>query len=200
MPSQTTYPQLHFQGQNYYYAPIHHVDNLTSLPFSLRILLENVMRRELRAGQKAQAEWDAILQRKIEAGIHFYPARVFGHDILGLVMLLDLVALREAVYQAGGDASRVRPMVPTDVVIDHSLQVDSWANPLAAEINLKREYERNAERFEFLRWCGANFDGVSVIPPGKGIMHQLHLEHIGQVVWTEHQGQATWLYPDSCVI
>lgn len=199
MPSQTTYPQLHFQGQNYYYAPIHHVDNLTSLPFSLRILLENVMRRELRAGQKAQAEWDAILQRKIEAGIHFYPARVFGHDILGLVMLLDLVALREAVYQAGGDASRVRPMVPTDVVIDHSLQVDSWANPLAAEINLKREYERNAERFEFLRWCGANFDGVSVIPPGKGIMHQLHLEHIGQVVWTEHQGQETWLYPDSCV-
>ena len=200
MQPQSMYPQLHLNGQAYCYAPIHQVEQLQSLPFSLRILLENVMRHALKTGQNHHDQIDAIVQRQVDAGISFYPARVFGHDILGLVMLLDMVAMREAVHDAGADANQVRPTVPTDVVIDHSLQVDSWANPLAAQINLNREYERNAERFEFLRWCGANFDGVSVIPPGKGIMHQLHLEHLGQVVWTEPgANQLNWLYPDSCV-
>src|SRR5699024_3582033 len=132
-------------------------------------------------------------------GITFYPARVFGQDILGLVMLLDMAAMREAVEDAGGDASRVAPQVPIDVIIDHSLQVDSWANPAAAEINLAREYQRNAERFAFLRWCGSSFDGVKVVPPGKGIMHQLHLEHIGRVVWEGEHDNAPVVYPDSCV-
>ncbi|MEZ2623252.1 aconitate hydratase AcnA [Paenalcaligenes hominis] len=200
MQPQSTYPQLHINGKAYSYAPIHSIEQLHTLPFSLRILLESVVRHGLRTGDTAQAEFDAIRQRQVDAGISFYPARVFGHDILGLVMLLDMVAMREAVHAAGGDASRVRPTVATDVVIDHSLQVDSWANPLAAEINLRREFERNGERFEFLRWCGANFEGVSVIPPGKGIMHQLHLEHLGQVVWHDDKNADTpWLYPDSCV-
>ncbi len=200
MQPQSTYPQLVINGKTYCYAPIHSIDSLHGLPFSLRIVLENVVRHALRSGQDPSEAIRAIAQRQVNAGISFYPARVFGHDILGLVMLLDLVAMREAVHQAGGQASQVRPKVRTDVVIDHSLQVDSWANPLAAEINLQKEYERNAERFEFLRWCGANFDGVSVIPPGKGIMHQLHLEHLGQVVWTEQTAdQPSWVYPDSCV-
>lgn len=191
--------QIH--GRSFNYVPIHTIPGIDQLPFSLRIVLENVLRQTATKGIDNHREIQAILNRDVDAGILFYPARVFGHDILGLVMLLDMVAMREAVHHAGGDASQVRPTVPTDVVIDHSLQVDSWANPLAAEINLKKEYERNAERFAFLRWCGANFEGVNVIPPGKGIMHQLHIEHIGQVVGAtplQDKG-ATLLFPDSCV-
>lgn len=197
---------LEINGKTFHYVPIHHIDNIDALPFSLRILLENVLRQASTKGVQNDKEVKAILHQEVETGISIYPTRVFGHDILGLVMLLDMVAMREAVHDAGGDATQVRPRVPTDVVIDHSLQVDSWANPLAAEINLKREYERNAERFEFLRWCGANFDGVSVIPPGKGIMHQLHIEKIGQVVWAEtatgtdtNSTSPVILSPDTCV-
>lgn len=193
--------QMEINGKAFNYVPIHDISSVETLPFSLRILLENALRQTALKGTDNHNEIQAILNREVDAGISFYPARVFGHDILGLVMLLDMVAMREAVHAYGADATRVRPTVPTDVVIDHSLQVDSWANPLAAQINLNREYERNAERFEFLRWCGANFDGVSVIPPGKGIMHQLHLEQIGQVVWAENQlkEDPSLLYPDSCV-
>ena len=107
-------------------------------------------------------------------------------------MLLDMAAMRDAVEQAGGDPSTVSPKVAVDVIIDHSLQVDSWANPDAARINLAREYERNGERFAFLRWCASSFDGVRVVPPGKGIMHQLHIENIGRVVWTKDD----LAYPD----
>lgn len=195
--------QLEINHQTFNYVPIHSIKDIERLPFSLRILLENTLRQKLTQQIDNDNEIKAILNRDTGADIHFFPARVFGHDILGLVMLLDMVAMREAVHAAGGDVSRVRPVVPTDVVIDHSLQVDSWANPLAAEMNLRREYERNAERFSFLRWCGANFDGVSVIPPGKGIMHQLHIEQIGQVVYTDKNNSISTdhhlLYPDSCV-
>lgn len=195
--------QLQINEKTFNYVPIHSIKNIDLLPFSLRILLENALRQKLIQSLDNDNEIQAILNRDTGADVHFSPARVFGHDILGLVMLLDMVAMREAVHASGGDASKVRPVVPTDVVIDHSLQVDSWANPLAAEINLRREYERNTERFSFLRWCGSNFDGVSVIPPGKGIMHQLHIEQIGQVVWTEKENNASLdhdlLYPDSCV-
>lgn len=201
MTLQPKLQQMQINGKAFSYLPIHDIPDLEILPFSLRVLLENVLRQHVLRGLDNHNEIRAILNREIDAGISFYPARVFGHDILGLVMLLDMVAMREAVHDHGADATKVRPTVPTDVVIDHSLQVDSWANPLAAEFNLRREYERNAERFAFLRWCGANFDGVSVIPPGKGIMHQLHLEQIGQVVWTDSEALApqSMLYPDSCV-
>lgn len=185
--------------KSYCYAPIHQFANVETLPYSLRIVLENLVRQQAQHGRDTQSQVQAVLNRQVGTAIDFYPSRVFGHDILGLVMLLDMVALREAVTEAGGDANDVRPHVPTDVVIDHSLQVDSWANPEAAALNLAIEYQRNEERFKFLRWCGSNFDGVSVIPPGKGIMHQLHLEHIGQVVdQTDFDGTPV-LSPDSCV-
>ncbi len=199
MQPTTASKTIQINGKAYTYAPIGAVPGVEKLPFSLRVLLENVVRSGVQKNFR-QDEFNAIIQRQVDAGLNFYPARVFGHDILGLVMLLDMVAMREAVHAAGADPNKVRPTVPTDVVIDHSVQVDSWANPLAAEINLRREYERNSERFEFLRWCGANFDGVSVIPPGKGIMHQIHLEHLGQVVYIDDKGsEGVWLYPDSCV-
>ncbi len=181
------------------YVPIADVPGVDKLPFSLRVLLENLLRQAAVRGTDVQAELDSLMQRRAGDGITFYPARVFGQDILGLVMLLDMAAMREAVEDAGGDASQVVPQVPIDVIIDHSLQVDSWANPAAAEINLAREYQRNGERFAFLRWCGSSFDGVRVVPPGKGIMHQLHLENIGRVVWVNDKDGTEIAYPDSCV-
>ena len=182
------------------YVPIAHVPGVDALPFSLRILLENLLRQAAIDGADTQAEIGALLAREAGAGVTFYPARVFGQDILGLVMLLDMAAMRDAVEKAGGDPSAVSPKVAVDVIIDHSLQIDSWANPDAARINLAREYERNGERFAFLRWCASSFDGVRVVPPGKGIMHQLHIENIGRVVWTRPGPDGIELaYPDSCV-
>ncbi len=182
------------------YVPISGVEGVDSLPFSLRVLLENLLRQAAVDGADTAAEVTALMARQAGAGVTFYPARVFGQDILGLVMLLDMAAMRDGVEQAGGDPTRVSPRVAVDVIIDHSLQVDSWANPDAARINLAREYERNGERFAFLRWCASSFDGVRVVPPGKGIMHQLHIENIGRVVWTRKQEAAEDLaYPDSCV-
>ena len=182
------------------YVPIGGIPGVDALPFSLRILLENLLRQAAMDGADTQAEIQALLARQAGAGVTFFPARVFGQDILGLVMLLDMAAMRDAVEQAGGDPRSVSPKVAVDVIIDHSLQVDSWANADAARINLAREYERNGERFAFLRWCASSFDGVRVVPPGKGIMHQLHIENIGRVVWTRKQdGGDDLAYPDSCV-
>jgi aconitate hydratase len=177
------------------YVPIAGVEGVDRLPFSLRVLLENLLRQAALHGADTGAEVAALMAREAGAGVTFFPARVFGQDILGLVMLLDMAAMRDGVEKAGGDPAQVSPKVAVDVIIDHSLQVDSWANPDAARINLAREYERNGERFAFLRWCASTFDGVRVVPPGKGIMHQLHIENIGRVVWTD----GDLAYPDSCV-
>ncbi len=177
------------------YVPIADAPGVEALPFSLRVLLENLLRQHTVNGADTAAEIDALMTRQAGAGVTFYPARVFGQDILGLVMLLDMAAMRDGIEAAGGDPTQVSPKVAVDVIIDHSLQVDSWANPDAAAINLRREYERNGERFAFLRWCASSFDGVRVVPPGKGIMHQLHIENIGRVVWTD----GDFAYPDSCV-
>ena len=177
------------------YVSVADVPGVDHLPFSLRILLENLLRQAAVHGADTAAEVEALMARRVDAGVTFFPARVFGQDILGLVMLLDMAAMRDGVERAGGDPAQVSPKVAVDVIIDHSLQVDSWANPDAARINLAREYERNGERFAFLRWCASSFDGVRVVPPGKGIMHQLHIENIGRVVWTD----GDLAYPDSCV-
>lgn len=190
---------LHINGRTVRYVPINAIPGIDRLPFSLRVLLENLMRQAVTKGTDVSTEVASLMGRKAGDGITFFPARVFGQDILGLVMLLDMAAMREAVQEAGGDPAQVRPQVPIDVIIDHSLQVDSWANPAAADINLAREYQRNGERFAFLRWCGSSFDGVRVVPPGKGIMHQLHLENIGRVVWSTDVDGDEMVYPDSCV-
>ncbi|MEN9545169.1 MAG: aconitate hydratase 1 [Pseudomonadota bacterium] len=198
--------QLRLGDRHLNYVPVAKVPGVEKLPFSLRILLENLLRQAARGRQSWDAARDqvqAVLERRAGAGITFYPVRVFGQDILGKVMLVDMAALRDAVAEAGGDPSTVSPRVPVDVIIDHSLQVDRWASDDAARVNLQREYERNAERFAFLRWCSESFDGVRVVPPGKGIMHQIHIEHIAQVVWTERSDASgtsqEWILPDTCV-
>ena len=180
------------------YVSIADIEGVDELPFSLRILLENLLRQASR-GIDTQAEIDALLARRVGSGLSFYPVRVYGQDILGQVMLVDMAGIRDAVADAGGDPSQVSPKVPVDVIIDHSLQVDSWATPNARRINLEREYERNGERFAFLRWCSSSFEGVRIVPPGKGIMHQIHLEYIGKVVWTEKNADGELAIPDTCV-
>ncbi len=199
MNSNPVLQKLDVNGRAVNYVPISDVPGIDTLPFSLRVLLENLKRQAAVRGADIATEIDSLLNRRVGDGITFYPARVFGQDILGLVMLLDMAAMREGVEAAGGDPAQVSPKVPIDVIIDHSLQVDSWANPDAAKINLAREYQRNGERFAFLRWCASNFDGVRVVPPGKGIMHQLHIESIGRVVWADQDGDSELVYPDSCV-
>jgi aconitate hydratase len=203
--------QLSVSGRNLHFVSIAGVPGIDTLPFSLRVLLENLMRQAAR-GADVREELQALRERRVGAGITFYPVRVFGQDILGKVMLVDMAGLRDAVAEAGGDPAAVSPKVPVDVIIDHSLQVDRWASADAAAVNLQREYERNAERFAFLRWCSESFDGVRVVPPGKGIMHQIHIEHIAKVVWTEQRKQAVpaglagqvgeieeWAVPDTCI-
>jgi aconitate hydratase len=190
--------QLALADRSVRYVSMAHVEGIDDLPFSLRILLENLLRQASR-GVDTQAEIDALLARRVGSGLSFYPVRVYGQDILGQVMLVDMAGIRDAVADAGGDPSQVSPKVPVDVIIDHSLQVDSWATPNARRINLEREYERNAERFAFLRWCSSSFEGVRIVPPGKGIMHQIHLEYIGKVVWTEKTADGELAIPDTCV-
>lgn len=199
MTTKPALQELNINGRTVSYVPISDVPGIDTLPFSLRVLLENLKRQAAVRGIDISTELDSLLNRRAGDGITFYPARVFGQDILGLVMLLDMAAMREGVEAAGGNPALVSPKVPIDVIIDHSLQVDSWANPDAAKINLAREYQRNGERFAFLRWCASNFDGVQVVPPGKGIMHQLHLEGIGRVVWADQTDDGELVYPDSCV-
>lgn len=189
---------LPLTGRTVRYVPIAGLPGIERLPFSLRILMENLLRQATR-GEDTQAEVDALLARKVGAGLSFYPTRIFGQDILGQVMLVDMAGIRDAVADAGGDPKKVSPKVPVDVIIDHSLQVDRWASPDARRFNLEREYQRNAERFAFLRWCSSSFDGVRIVPPGKGIMHQIHLEYIGKVVWTEKTDVGELATPDTCV-
>lgn len=189
---------LEVEGQTHRYVAIADIPGVEQLPFSLRIVLENVARQAIR-GEDVERQVHDLLARRVGAGLSFYPGRIFGQDILGQVMLVDMAALRDAVAEQGRDPSVISPKVPIDIIIDHSLQVDRWAHPDAAHANLAREYERNGERFAFLRWCSTSFDRVRVVPPGKGIMHQIHIENIGRVVWLDETPEGPLLSPDTCV-
>ena len=194
--------KLSVAGKSYLYAPIADTPGIERLPYSLRVVLENLTRqaaRGMRDGAQVAAEINNLMSRRVGSGLSLFPNRIFGQDILGQVMLVDIAALRDAVADAGGDPSAIEPKVPVDIIIDHSLQVDVFGTPDAAAVNLAREYERNAERFAFLRWCQRSFKGVRVVPPGKGIMHQLNLEYIGRVVWTEETPDGALAYPDTLV-
>jgi aconitate hydratase len=180
-------------------APISELRNVERLPFSLRILLENLVRQRAVRGHDTTLQIDQVVERRAGASIAFYPTRIFGQDILGTVMLIDLAALRDALAAAGLDPSLARPRVPIDFVIDHSLQADVVGTRDARSLNLDIEYRRNEERFSFLRWCATSFEGVRVVPPGKGIMHQIHLENLAQVVWTETTPGGVSASPDTCI-
>src|SRR5213083_2336639 len=187
---------------------IHRLDALQSkfdvarLPYSLKVLLENALRLE--DGQSVSAEdietiakWDAKAEPSEE--IPFQPARVLMQDFTGVPAIVDLAAMRDAIEELGSDPSTIDPLVPVDLIIDHSVQVDAFGNPRAFDINADRDYERNGERYAFLRWGQQAFDNFRVVPPATGICHQVNLEYLGQVVFTREQDGITQAYPDTLV-
>ncbi|MBB6548013.1 aconitate hydratase [Nonomuraea rubra] len=174
------------------------VEGSARLPYSLKILLENLLRTEDGANItadhiRALGEWDPSAAPSVE--IQFTPARVIMQDFTGVPCVVDLATMREAVRDLGGDAARINPLAPAEMVIDHSVIVDYFGHPDAFQRNVEREYERNRERYQFLRWGQTAFDEFKVVPPGTGIVHQVNIEHLARVVMTR-DGKA---YPDTCV-
>jgi aconitate hydratase len=193
--------ELEVGGRSY---EIYRLDALQSkydvarLPFSLKVLLENLLRNEDGVGVRKEdvenlASWDHTADPDIE--IAFTPARVVMQDFTGVPAIVDLAAMRDAMADLGGDANKINPLVPAELVIDHSVQVDVFGTRDAFRVNVEREYERNEERYAFLRWGQGAFEGFKVVPPGTGIVHQVNLEYLARVVF-DNEGT---LYPDTLV-
>ncbi len=175
---------------------------LSRLPFSIRILLENLLRNEAgclvkREEVEALARWDP--RKKSEREISFIPARVILQDFTGVPAIVDLAAMRDALKRLGGDPKKINPLQPVDLVIDHSVIVDSFGTPDSFRENACREFERNLERYQFLRWGQGAFQNFRVVPPGTGIVHQVNLEYLAQVVFTKHEKGENLAYPDTLV-
>ena len=175
---------------------------ISRLPFSLKVLLENLLRHE--DGKTVTADtirgvvkWLAAKTSTQE--IAYRPARVLLQDFTGVPCVVDLAAMRDAMRTMGGDPSKINPLVPVDLVIDHSVQVDHFGTADAFRKNVEIEYERNKERYEFLRWGGSAFNNFQVVPPGTGICHQVNLEYLAQTVWTKQVGRVEQAFPDTCV-
>ena len=176
--------------------------DISRLPFSMKVLLENLVRLENGrtvgvADIKAVAEW--LKTRSSEREIAFRPARVLMQDFTGVPAVVDLAAMREAMVKLGGDPKKINPLSPVDLVIDHSVMVDSFARAGSFKENVKHEFERNGERYSFLRWGAGAFDNFRVVPPGTGICHQVNLEYLAQVVWTTKEDGKEVAYPDTLV-
>jgi aconitate hydratase len=187
---------------------IHRLDALQQkfdvarLPYSLKVLLENALRLEdgtsvTSDDVEAIATWDARAEPSVE--IPFQPARVLMQDFTGVPAIVDLAAMRDAMDDLGGDPSAINPQVDVDLIIDHSVQVDAFGNPRAFDVNAERDYERNGERYAFLRWGQTAFDNFRVVPPATGICHQVNLEYLGRCVWTKELDGTTQAYPDTLV-
>ena len=172
--------------------------DVARLPFSLKVLLENLLRNEDGVGVRredieALATWDAKAEPSKE--IAFTPARVILQDFTGVPCVVDLAAMRDAMADMGGDPSAINPLVPVELVIDHSVQVDAFGSAQAFRINVEKEFERNEERYAFLRWGQTAFEGFKAVPPDTGIVHQVNLEYLARVVFDD-EGV---LYPDTLV-
>ncbi|MEM1129034.1 MAG: aconitate hydratase AcnA [Pseudomonadota bacterium] len=178
--------------------------NFTSLPAALKVVLENMLRFEDGTTVsvddiKAFGEW-ASLGGKNPREIAYRPARVLMQDFTGVPAVVDLAAMRDGLVALGGDPEKINPLNPVDLVIDHSVMIDEFGNPRAFQMNVDREYERNIERYTFLKWGQSAFNNFRVVPPGTGICHQVNLEYLAQTVWTDtDQAGTTVAYPDTLV-
>src|SRR5688500_11273283 len=175
---------------------------VSRLPYSMKILLENLLRREDNAFVKADdiaalARWNATAA--VEKEISFMPARVLLQDFTGVPCVVDLAAMRDAIVALGGDPDRVNPLQPVELVIDHSVQVDYFARSDAFALNAELEFSRNRERYAFLRWGQRSFNNFQVVPPDTGIVHQVNIEYLARVVFSETTGGTTVAYPDTLV-
>src|SRR6187397_2436387 len=175
---------------------------VSRLPYSMKILLENLLRREDNAFVKADdiralAQWDATAAGEKE--ISFMPARVLLQDFTGVPCVVDLAAMRDAMVALKGNPDRVNPLQPVELVIDHSVQVDYFGRPDAFTLNAELEFSRNRERYAFLRWGQRAFNNFKVVPPDTGIVHQVNIEYLAPVVFTDTQDGVTTAYPDTLV-
>ncbi|MEO1282818.1 MAG: aconitate hydratase AcnA [Pseudomonadota bacterium] len=199
---------LEASGKTYTYyslveAEQNGLDGISKLPYSMKVLLENLLRFEdgrtvKKEDIEAVAAW---LVNKGSAGaeIGFRPARVLMQDFTGVPAVVDLAAMRDGMNRLEGDAEKINPLVPVDLVIDHSVIVDEFGTPQALANNVEKEYERNGERYKFLKWGQGAFDNFRVVPPGTGICHQVNLEYLAQTVWTKETDDGVVAYPDTLV-
>ncbi|HVH37271.1 MAG TPA: aconitate hydratase AcnA [Sphingomicrobium sp.] len=194
-------------GKNYAYYSLtkagEKLGDISRLPFSMKVLLENLLRFEdgvTVTGDDLQAMVDWLKERAISREIQYRPARVLMQDFTGVPAVVDLAAMRDAMKQLGGDPQKINPLVPVHLVIDHSVMVDEFGTPQSFGRNVELEYQRNGERYEFLKWGSQAFDNFKVVPPGTGICHQVNLEYIAQCMWTaEDLNGDTIAYPDTLV-
>ena len=193
---------LDVDGRGYEIYRLDAVPGLERLPYSLKVLAENLLRTEDGANitadhVRALAAWDPAAEPDTE--IQFTPARVVMQDFTGVPCIVDLATMREAVADLGGDPEVINPLNPAEMVIDHSVQIDSFGLPGSLERNKEREYERNAERYQFLRWGQGALSNFRVVPPGTGIVHQVNIEYLARIVFTHEADGVTQAYPDTCV-
>jgi aconitate hydratase len=177
--------------------------DISRLPVTLKVLLENLLRKEdgwaiKKEDVQAVVAW-LTNKGKTDYEIGFTPARVLMQDFTGVPAVVDLAAMRDATTHLGADPKKINPLVPVDLVIDHSVMVDSFGKPDSFDANVSLEYARNGERYQFLRWGQSAFDNFRVVPPGTGICHQVNLEYLAQAVWTADIGGETYAYPDTVV-
>ncbi|MCI5137403.1 MAG: aconitate hydratase, partial [Candidatus Electrothrix sp. AR1] len=184
--------------------------NMARLPFSIRVLVENIL-RNMNGTTVTEKDLEQISSWKpwyIEpVEIPFHPARVLMQDFTGVPAVVDLAAMRDAIKAQGGDPEKINPLIPVDLVVDHSVQVDHYGTAQALEQNVTKEYQRNSERYAFLKWAQKNFDNFKAVPPNSGICHQVNLEYLARIVMAEQDddqdgnkdGNSPLLYPDTLV-
>ncbi|MFN7174780.1 MAG: aconitase family protein, partial [Thermaurantiacus tibetensis] len=199
---------LEVDGRGYGYFSLakaaERLGDISRLPFSLKVLLENLLRFEDGGTTVSVADIEALAGWRggtgAEREIQFRPARVLMQDFTGVPAVVDLAAMRDAIARLGGDPQRINPLVPVDLVIDHSVMVDDFGNPQAFARNVELEYARNHERYQFLRWGQEALRNFRVVPPGTGICHQVNLEYLAQVAWvSDGPDGAPFVYPDTLV-
>ncbi|MBK8375779.1 MAG: aconitate hydratase AcnA [Sphingomonadales bacterium] len=200
---------LNVGGKSYAYYSLKKaaakLGDVSRLPFSMKVLLENLLRFEDGGFTVSTADAQALVDwqknpSESQNEIQYRPARVLLQDFTGVPCVVDLAAMRDAIAKLGGDTSKINPLVPVHLVIDHSVMVDEFGHPKAFEQNVEIEYYRNGERYDFLKWGSKSLDNFKAVPPGTGICHQVNLEHIAQAVWTSTDGDGvTVAYPDTCV-
>ncbi|HIC7357364.1 TPA: aconitate hydratase AcnA [Legionella pneumophila] len=205
--SLSTKSQLTVDGKTYNYYSLKEAENkhfkgINRLPYSLKVLLENLLRFEdgntvTTKDIKAIADW--LHNKTSQHEIAFRPTRVLMQDFTGVPAVVDLAAMRTAIVKMGGNADKISPLSPVDLVIDHSVMVDKFASADSLEVNTKIEIERNKERYEFLRWGQKAFSNFQVVPPGTGICHQVNLEYLGKTVWNSENDGQLYAYPDTLV-
>jgi aconitate hydratase len=194
-------------GKDYHFYDINRLEEkgiaaIAQLPYTIKILVENLLRKmEGRTVKEADLLNIAQWQKRYEAPqeIPYHPARVLMQDFTGVPAVVDLAAMRDAVKDLGGDPSKINPLVPVDLIVDHSIQVDYFGSAEALSQNVAKEYERNSERYELLKWAQKSFNNFNVVPPNSGICHQVNLEYLGRVVITEIDNDLLMAYPDTLV-